>query len=115
MNDDYDPRLEALFTQARQAFDGDAFTRGVLERIDRERRRTLLVWSAIGLAGIVVLALLASPLFAALSMATQLLPMSLVDIETEWLRQLASPINSVAAMIAIGALGIRSFFRRFLG
>jgi hypothetical protein len=62
-----------------------------------------------------VLALLANPLLATLAMATQLLPMSLVDIETEWLRQLASPINSVAAVIAIGALGIRSFFRRFLG
>ena len=115
MNNDYDPQLQALFTQARQAFDGDAFTRGVVERIDRERRRTLLAWSAFGVAGLVVVALLANPLFMALSMATQLLPMSLVDIETEWLRQLASPINSIAAVIAIGALGIRSFFRRFLG
>ena len=115
MNDDYDPRLQALFTQAREAFDGDAFTHGVLQRIDRERRRVLLAWSAIGIAGIAVLALLANPLFTALAMATQLLPVSLIDIETEWLRQLASPINSVAAVIAIGALGIRSFFRRFLG
>lgn len=115
MNNDYDPRLQALFTQAQQAFDRDSFTRRVLERIDRERRRALLAWSAFGLAGVVVLALLSNPLFVALSMATQLLPMSLVDIETEWLRQLASPINSVAALIAIGALGIRGFFRRFLG
>ena len=115
MNNDYDPRLQTLFNQAQQVFDQDAFTRVVLERIDRERHRTLLVWSAFGLAGIVVLALLAKPLFTALAMATQLLPMSLIDIETEWLRQLASPINSVAALIAIGALGVRSFVRRFLG
>lgn len=115
MNNDYDPRLQALFEQAQQAFDRDAFTRGVLARIDRERRRALLAWSALGLAGIVVLVLLANPLFAALAMATQLLPTSLVDIETAWLRQLAAPINSIAAAIAIGALGIRSFFRRFLG
>jgi hypothetical protein len=115
MNNDDDPRLQALFTQARQAFDGDAFTRGVLKRIERERRRTLLAWSAFGLAGLVVVAILANPLFMAFRMATQLLPMSLVDIETEWLRQLASPINSIAAVIAIGALGIRSFIRRFLG
>lgn len=115
MNNDYDPRLQAMFTQARQAFDSDAFTREIVERINRERRRALMAWSAFGLAGVVLLVLLASPLFTALGMATQLLPMSLVDIETEWLRQLASPINSVAAAIAIGALGIRSFFRRFLG
>ena len=115
MNNDYDPRLQALFSQAQRVFDQHAFTRSVLESIDRERRRTLLVWLAFGLVGIVVLALLASPLFTALTMATRLLPVSLVDIETEWLRQLASPINSVAALIAVGALGIRSFFRRFLG
>jgi hypothetical protein len=44
MNNDYDPRLQALFRQAQPAFDRDAFTSGVLERIDRERRRTLLAW-----------------------------------------------------------------------
>ena len=115
MNNDYDPGLQALFRQAQQEFDRDAFTSAVLERIDRERRRALLAWSAIGLAGVVVLALLANPLFTALAMATQLLPVSLIDIETEWLRQLASPINSVAALIAIGALGVHRFFRRFLG
>lgn len=115
MNNDYDPRLQALFTQAQQEFDRDAFARVVLERIDRERRRALLAWSAFGLAGVMVLALLANPLFTALAMATQLLPMSLVDIETAWLRQLASPINSIAAVIAIGAIGIHRFFRRFLG
>jgi hypothetical protein len=115
MNNDYDPQLQALFTQARQAFNGDAFSRAVLERIDRERRRALLAWSAFGLAGVVVFALLANPLFTALAMATELLPMSLVDIETDWLRQLASPINSIAAAVAIVALGIHRFFRRFLG
>jgi hypothetical protein len=115
MSNDYDPRLQALFAQAQEAFDPDGFTRGVLERIDRERRRALLAWSAFGLAGVVVLALLAHPLFTALAMATQLLPMSLIDFETEWLRQLASPINSIAAVIAIGALGIHRFVRRFFG
>lgn len=115
MSNDYDPRLQALFTQAQQVLDRDAFTRRVLERIDRERRRALVAWLALGLAGVVALALLAKPLFATLGMITQLLPVSLVDIETEWLRQLLSPINSIAAAIAIGVLGIREFFRRFLG
>ena len=51
MTDDYDPRLQALFAEAKQSFDPDAFTRGILQRIDRERRRSLLGWSAFGLAG----------------------------------------------------------------
>lgn len=115
MSNDYDPQLQALFAQAQQAFDRDTFTRRVLERIDLERRRTVMVWSAFGIVAAVVFALLAKPVFAALAMATQLLPVSLVEIETEWMRQLVSPINSVAAAIALGALGIRWFFRRFLG
>ena len=115
MSNEYDPRLQALFDEAQQSFDRDGFTRGILERIDSERRRAVLTWSAFGLAGVVVLALLSKPLFAALAMATQLLPVSLVDIESEWLRKLLSPINSVAAAVALGALGIRWFFRRLLG
>jgi hypothetical protein len=45
-------------------------------------------------------------------MATQVLPVPLLEIETEWLRLLLSPINSVAAAIAVAALGLRKFFRR---
>lgn len=114
MTNDNDPKLEALFAQAQQAFDRDAFTQSVIERIDRERRRTMMVWSVFGILAVAVLALLAKPVFAAFALATQLLPVSLVDIETEWLRQLVSPINSVAAIIALCILGVCRFFRRLL-
>lgn len=115
MSNDYDPQLQALFSRAQRTFDRDAFTRRVLDRIDQDRHRTMMVWLVFGIVGVVVFALLAKPVFAAFAMATQLLPVSLVEIETEWLRQLVSPINSVAAAIALGALGIYRFFRRFLG
>lgn len=114
MSNDYDPRLQALFGQAQQSFDHDAFLRSILERIDKERRQRLMVWSVFCIAGIIVLALLAKPVFTALTMATQLLPVSLVEIEVAWLRQLLSPVNSVAAALAIVVLGIRGFIRRFL-
>jgi hypothetical protein len=110
-----DPKLQALFSQAAQEFDRDAFAREVMARIDRERRRTILLWTILGVAAVVVLALLATPVFTALGMATQLLPTSLVEIETEWLRQLLSPINSIAAALAIGVLGIRKFYRSIFG
>ena len=109
-----DPKLQALFTEAQQAFDRDAFARSVMARIDAERRRTMVFWVGFGLVAVVVLAVLAAPLMTAVNMASQLLPTSLVEIESELLQQLLSPINSVAAAIAIGALGIRKFYRRFL-
>ena len=110
-----DPKLQALFTRATQEFDRDAFARAVMARIDAERRRTLLFWSGLGLAAALILALLASPVFTAIEMATQLLPKSLVEIEAGWLQQLLSPINSIAAAIAVGALAVRKFVRGIFG
>lgn len=110
-----DPKLQALFSQAAQEFDREAFARDVMARIDRERRRTMMLWTGLGIATLVVLALLATPVFTALSMATQLLPTSLVEIENVWLQQLLSPINSLAAALALAALGIRKFVRGVFG
>lgn len=110
MNTDRDPNLMALFAQAEQEID-DSFVQDVLRQIDQERRRILIIWSVLGLFIIACLAVLAAPVFSAVNLASQLLPVSLVDIETEWVRQLVSPINSVAAVIAVLVLGIRKFFR----
>ena len=109
-----DPKLQALFAEATETFDPDAFARDVMARIDAERRRTMLFWAGFGLVALVVLVLLAAPLLAAVNMVSQFLPASLVEIESDLLQQLLSPINSVAAAIAIVALGIRKFYRRFL-
>ena len=72
----------------------------------------LLVWFAMIVLALTCFAFLASPILAAFGMATRALPVPLLEIETEWLRLLLSPINSVAAAIAVAALGLRKFFRR---
>ena len=110
-----DPKLLALFTEAEQVFDRDAFASAVMARIDAERRRTVLLWFGLAVIAIVALIFLAAPVFTALSMATELLPSTLVEVETDWLRKLLSPINSVAAAIAVGALALRKFYRSILG
>ena len=107
-----DPNLQKLFIQAEQDFHDDSFATDVLRQIDRERRRMLLVWFALIILALTCLAFLASPVLTAFGMATQALPIPLLEIETEWLRLLLSPINSVAAAIAVAALGLRKFFRR---
>jgi hypothetical protein len=107
-----DPNLQKLFAQADQDFRDDSFAADVLRQIDRERRRMLLVWFALIVLTLICFVFLASPVLAAFSMATRALPIPLLEIETEWLRLLLSPINSVAAAIAVAALGLRKFFRR---
>ena len=111
MSTDRDPNLMALFAQAEQDID-DSFEQDLMRQIDQERRRILIIWSGFGLLVFVCLAFLARPVFSAVNMASQLLPVSVVEVETDWVRQLVSPINSVAAIVAVLLLGIRKFFRR---
>ena len=112
MSTSRDPNLKVLFAQAEQEFRDDSFAEDVMQQINRERRKAMLIWSVVCIFVLACLAILASPVFAAIGMASELLPVSLVEIEAEWLRLLLSPVNSVAAAIALGALGIRKFFYR---
>ena len=109
-----DPKLHALFAQAQETFDQDEFGHRVMSRIDRERRRSVLAWGGLFVVAMAILAFLAPPAIAAAAMAAKLLPASLIEIETDFMRPLLAPINSVAAAIAIGFLGIRTFFRWIL-
>lgn len=112
MNTGHDPKLMALFDEAETEFDDAAFAEDVMRVIDGQRRKTMLVWSAVMIVAIACLALAASPVVTALGMATELLPTSLVSIESDWLQKLLAPINSVAAALALGILAIRKFVRR---
>jgi len=69
----------------------------------------------LGLIVIAGLATLAAPVIDTLRIANQILPASLVQIETDWVRQVLSPVNSVAAAIALGALALRRFYRWIFG
>lgn len=112
MSTEYDPRLQALFEQAGKDFDHDAFARGVMRRIDRARRTAMIAWSSVGVVLLVCAAFLAPLLLDALGFVSQFLPVTLVEMEAGLLQQLLSPINSVAAAIAIGALALCRFYRR---
>lgn len=110
MTNEYDPRLQALFAQAEQAFDRDSFAQDVMAHIDRDRRRAMTVWSLIGAIVLVSLAVLAPFLMSTAALVSGLLPTELVQIETTWLRQLVSPVNSIAAAVAVGGLALRKFY-----
>ncbi len=111
MTTEFDPRLQALFDQAKQPFDGERFLEDIMRKVDRQRLRTMLLWFILGLAALAGFFFVASPVFAAVDFVSQFLPMSLVEIETEWLQMLVSPVNSIGAAIAVGGLLIFRFFR----
>ena len=115
MNNELDPEILALFDAAKQAPLDDGFVASLMAQIDRERRRTMGLWGLAALLFAAVFALLAGPIFAALELVGQLLPASIVEIEAGWLKQLLSPVNSVAAALAIGVLLVRRFWRSTFG
>ena len=111
MTTEFDPRLQALFDRAEEPFDGERFLGDIMRQVDRQRQRAMLGWSLLAFAIVIGLALVASPVFEAVNLVSRFLPTSLVEIETEWLQMLLSPVNSVAAAIAIGGLLVAKFFR----
>lgn len=115
MSTDLDPTLLAIFAQAEAQLDDDVFAKDVMRMVDSQRRKTMLVWSALVLATLGCFALLATPVITAISMATDLLPASLVDVENDWIHKLLAPVNSVAAALALGMLVIHRLVRRLFG
>ena len=107
-----DDRLQALFAAAEQEFDAGTFRSDVMTRINAQRRRTVFAWSLLSVVAVVVLVAMATPVIEALRLTNQFLPASLVDIETDWLRQVVSPVNSVAAAIAVAAVTVQMFYRK---
>ena len=112
MTDERDPMLQQLFNAARQELPGRDFLTRVMSDVDRQRRKTMIGWSLAGLLLLPVAWLLSSPVNDAVSLMTQLLPTSLVEVENELLAQLFAPVNSVAVPLALGILGIRMAYRK---
>lgn len=115
MNDELDPKLLALFEAARETPLDDGFVDQLMAQVDRQRRRMLLTWTVAAAVIVAIVATLTPSVLATLEMTSQLLPSSLINIETDWLQQLLSPVNSVAAAMAVGLLLVRRFWRGIFG
>ena len=112
MSTDRDAGLQALFAQAQEEFEAQAFTDNVMARIDRLRKRTMYGWAAGGIVLVAVAAVIAGPVQDAVALTTQFLPQSLIDVENRWAEQLLSPINSIAGVVAICLLGLRAAYKK---
>ena len=104
MTDDRNPGLQALFDAARPADADSALVERVMAEIERDRRRTVLGWVAAGLLLVPVGWWLSGPATRIVSLAAQLMPRSLIEVETAWLAALTAPINSVSFLVGMAFL-----------
>lgn len=109
-----DPILHKLFDIANQDLASDAFIAGVMAQIDALRRRAIIAWSVAGLLLAVAAWLLTPTLVGAVSLLSQAMPQTLIEIEdpAALVNQVFAPLNSVAAVVAVTALVIVYFYRR---
>lgn len=111
---DRDPLLQQLFNLANRDLRGEAFIAGVMSEIDALRRRAIVAWIAAGLVLAVTAWLLTPTMVSAVGLLSQALPQSLVEVEqpSALVGQLFSPLNSVAAVVAVTVLAIVFAYRR---
>ena len=114
MNDERDPLLESLFSQAEHELVEDKFTVQVMAGVKKRRRNVLIGRLAI-LALLVALELLLSaPLQNTAGAITQVLGMSLIEVESEWLSLVFAPLNSIAGLLGMLLLSMQFLYRRMM-
>lgn len=109
-----DPLLQKLFEIATQDIAGDEFIAGVMAQIDALRRRAIIVWSVAGVILAVVAWLLTPTLVGAVTLLSQAIPQTLIDVEdtSALVTQVFAPLNSVAAVVGITVMVIVFAYRK---
>lgn len=109
-----DPLLQKLFEIANQDIAGDAFIAGVMAQIDALRRRAIIAWSVAGVILAVAAWLLTPTLIGAVSLLSQAMPQTLIDVEdtSALVNQVFAPLNSVAAVVGVTLMVIVLAYRK---
>ena len=112
MNDERDPRLEALFTEVEQELTDSRFTEQVMVRVQRRGRNVMLGRLAFVLVIVAFELALSSPLQTSIGALTEMLGTTLIQLDNEWLEFATAPLNSVAGLIGAILIGLQFLFRR---
>jgi hypothetical protein len=114
MTMDRDPLLQQLFDLAKHDLGGEAFVAGVMAQIDASRRRAIVAWVVAGLVLLVAAWLLTPTMVAAVTLLSQALPQSLVEVDepSALVGLVFSPLNSIAAIVAVTVLVIVFAYRK---
>jgi hypothetical protein len=75
----------------------------------------MLSWVGVGIALVLCAWLVSEPLISVVGLGTSMLPEALVEIDNQWLAQLLSPVNSVAAVVGVAILIVWGAYRKLFG
>ena len=112
MSEQRDPQLEALFDAAREDLQNDAFVASVMADVERRKRRAVLTRLIIAVGLVPVAWIVVGPIVSTVNLVSEALPVSLVELNNEWLRQLLAPVNSIAGVVALAMVLALKLYRR---
>ena len=106
--DDLDPNLQAVFLSDGPDLAGEDFAGQVMSQTDAIRRKKIIMRICIGL----ILSLLGIPLQDFALATTQVLGVSLFELDSRLLAQVLAPVNSVGSLLSVVLLGLRVIHKR---
>lgn len=112
MNPEHNPLLEKLFADAVRDLQDEEFVAGVMVRLHKQRRRELVFLLAASLVAAPALWLVASPLNDSLPLVMEFVSRPLAETDNVLAASILSPLNSVATLLALGLLALRTVYRR---
>lgn len=112
MNDERDPKLQAIFAEAEQELPSAEFTAAVMAKTRKARVGRLVVWVCIALAVAICAWLLALPLQGAVHLLMERLTAPLIELSDPQLGQMLSPFNNAMILLGLGLIALRGAYRK---
>ncbi|MDH3334953.1 MAG: hypothetical protein OES59_07350 [Gammaproteobacteria bacterium] len=114
MNDERDPKLEALFTDSAAESPNDDFTDKVMTSVASRRRNVMIGRIAIVVLIVLLEVLLSAPVQSAVGAFVEVLGTPLLELNPSILATVLSPINSIAGIIGGVLLLVHFLYRKLL-
>jgi hypothetical protein len=111
MNDERDPALEALFSQAEEELPNGDFAARVMASVNNRRRNVLIGRVSVIILIVVLELALSAPVSGALGEIVKDLGEPLIDLNDSWFALLIAPLNSVAGVVGMILLLIHFLYR----
>ena len=114
MNDERDPKLEALFTNAAAESPNDDFTDKVMTNVASHRRNVMIGRVAIVAMIVLLEVLLSAPVQSAVGAVVEVLGTPIIEMDQSMLAMMLAPANSIAGVIGGVLLLVHFLYRRLL-
>ena len=114
MNDERDPKLEALFTNAAAELLIVGWTDKVMTNVARRRRNVMIGRIAIVALIVLLEALLSAPVQSTVGAFVEVLGTPLIELQPSIFATMLTPVNSIAGVLGGVLLLVHFLYRRLL-